>query len=54
MNKNVLKIVCEVIIAALTALVTAFAASSCQTSLKATDIQYNGSIGNHCKLDSVH
>lgn len=53
MNKKVLKIVCEVIIASLTALVTALAASSCQTSLKATDVQYNGSIGNHLNTDSI-
>lgn len=53
MNKKVIKIVCDVFIAALTALVTALAASSCQTSLKATDIQYNGSIGNHLYTDSI-
>lgn len=53
MNKKVIKIVCEVLIAALTALVTALAASSCQTYLKASDIQYNGSIGNHWDNDSI-
>lgn len=53
MNKRIIKIVCEVIIAALTALVTALAASSCQTYLKATDVEYNGAIGNHWQTDSV-
>lgn len=53
MKKKVIKIVCEVLIAALTALATALAASSCQSYLKATDFEYNGSIGNHWQSDSI-
>lgn len=53
MKKKILKIVLECIVSALSALITTLSVCSCTTFLRASDIEYNGSIGNHCNIDSI-
>lgn len=51
MKKKIIKIVLQAIVSALTALITAMSVTSCSTYLRASDIEYNGSIGN--RSDSI-
>ena len=53
MKKKILKIILECVVAALSAFITTLSVSSCTTFLRASDIEYNGSIGNHCNMDSI-
>ena len=53
MNKKIVKIILQAIVSALTAVITALSVTSCTTFLRASDIEYNGSIGNHCIMDSI-
>lgn len=53
MKKKIVKIVLQATVAALTAVITVLSVTSCTTFLRASDIEYNGSIGNHCNIDSI-
>jgi hypothetical protein len=51
MKKKIVKIILQAIVSALTAVITALSVTSCTTYLRASDVEYNGSIGNH--TDSI-